>query len=321
MSWARSPALHMLAIGGLIFGFTAWRGGGAFDERPRIEIPRHRLELMLETFAVDNRRPPTAEERQRMLEALIDQEVLYQYALALGMHENPAAQRRLAQIAAFVEANPHQSPSEADLAAEAMELGLHHGDLVVRRILEDSARRLIRAVVLLQEPTPESVADYFEAHRDEFAIPARTRLSHVIVNGLKWPDSEVRAREILERIRGVGAHGGAPGLDVASAVPLGDDAFVDAELPELTEQGLATTFGYDFAQQAIDLAPGAWTGPIASRYGHHLVWVHERRDAQVPPLEEIYDAVAQRLREKLADDWLALRLKELRMEFEVETPS
>jgi hypothetical protein len=309
MSWLRSPALHMLAIGGLMFGAAAWRGGGA-RERPRIEVPRHRLEMMLETFAAENLRPATAEERAAMVEALIDQEVLYRYALVLGMHESSAARRRLAQIAEFVEANPHGSKSEAELADAAMELGLHHGDLVVRRILEDGARRLIRAVVLLQEPTPQSVAAYFEAHRDDFAVAARTRISHVLVNGFKWPDTEARARQILERIR-------AESLDVGAAVALGDAAFVDADLPELTEQGLATTFGYEFAERVIDLPPGTWSEPIESRYGHHLVWVHERHDAWVPPLQEIYGDAAGRLMEKLADEWLALRLKELRMEFEV----
>ncbi len=102
-----------------------------------------------------------------MVDMQVDDEVLFQYALALGMHENSAAQTRLAQIADFVEANPHDA-TQAGKAHAAMELGLHEGDLVVRRILVDSARRLIRSVVLLQQPTPEIVEQFYAAHAAEF---------------------------------------------------------------------------------------------------------------------------------------------------------
>ena len=53
--------------------------------------------------------------------------------------------------------------SQAEVAREAMALGLHHGDLVVRRILIDSATRLIRAVVLLHEPTVNTLEDYLRS--------------------------------------------------------------------------------------------------------------------------------------------------------------
>ena len=312
-SWLESPALHMAALGALAFAVVAWRDGVGTGERPRVVVPPHRLELRLETFAVDNQRLPTAEESQQLLDGLIDDEVLYQYALALGMHEEPAAQRRLAKIAEFVEANPHKTPSEAERAAAAIDLGLHHGDLVVRRILVDGARRLIRAVVLLQEPRPELVEEYFEAHRDELARPPKQRIAQVMVNGFKWPDTEARARELLTRIL-------EDDLDVDDALALGDEFFLPATLPALTEKALATKIGPDFAAEVMTLPAGEWAGPIASRYGHHLVYVQERIEAEVPPLEEVHDQVKGRLLRKLADEWLALRLKELRHEFEMVTP-
>lgn len=311
MKRLKSPALHMLAIGGLMFGLAAWRGG-ADQERPPIVIPAHRAEQVFRTFVTDNFRPPTPEERSAMLDALIDDEVLYRYALDLGMHEHTAARRRLAQIAEFVEANPH-AETEAERAEAALELGLHHGDLVVRRILVDSARRLIRAVVLLREPDPGLVAAFLAANAGEFTRPARSRVSHVAVNGFKWPDTEARARELLERIR-------AESLDFESALALADESLEPLRLPPLTEQALATRFGVDFAAAAIALPEGGWHGPIASRYGHHLVYVHERQEAYLPPLEEIRSDVVERLRQKLADEWLGLRLRELRAEYEIVLP-
>jgi hypothetical protein len=46
----------------------------------------------------------------------------------------------------------------------------------------------------------------------------------------------------------------------------------------------------------------------------------QRRDAAEPPLADVRDQVEQQLLEKLADDWLKLRLRELRAEFDIVLP-
>lgn len=317
VSWLKSPALHMLALGALLFGFTELRGGALFPHRPRLEVPAHRLELMRQDFLADTARRPTPEEDRQMVEMLIDDELLFQYALKLRMHENSAAQARLAQIAEFVDANPHEpgagQGATGARARAAMDLGLHEGDLVVRRILTDSARRLIRSVVLLQRPAPEAVREFYAATARDYARPARVRLAQIAVNAFKWPASEPRARALLERIR-------SRKLSFEEALTLGDESPVPVHLPLQTAQGLEAQFGADFAAAVLQLAPRTWSQPIPSRYGHHLVWVHEQRAAFVPPFEAVRAQVEQRLLEKLADDWLRLRLAELRAEYEIVVP-
>lgn len=313
MGWLRSPALHMLVLGGFLFGVMKLPGGVLSHKKPRIEIAAHRVAQMTRDFVDQNGRNPTEEEWQQILDAQIDDEVLLHYALALGMQDNSAAKQRLAQIAEFVEANPDESTSPDQRAKVAMELGLHEGDLIVRRILTDSARRLIRAVVLLQKPRPELVEQFFAANAAEYMRPAEVRISQVAINGFKWPDTEARARAVLERIR-------RDNLELPAALALADEVVVPANLPLTTEQGLEGDFGRDFAAAVMTLPVGRWSEPIASRHGHHLVYVHERRDAALPPLAEVRDRVEQQLLEKLADDWLKLRLKELRAEYEIILP-
>ena len=87
--------------------------GGSCVQWPRIVIPPQRLEIVRQAFLAENRRPHDGG-GGGALDYLVDQEVLYQYALKLGLHEQPAAQRRLAQIASFVEANPHESRSDEE---------------------------------------------------------------------------------------------------------------------------------------------------------------------------------------------------------------
>ncbi len=312
MKWLAAPALHMLALGALLFGLTELRGGALVAQKKRIEIPAHRLELMLQDFLADTGRRPTGPEWQQMIDMQVDDEVLFQYAIALGMHENSAARARLAQIAEFVEANPHEA-TEVGKAEAAMELGLHEGDLVVRRILADSAKRLIRSVVLLQKPAPELVEQFYAVQSAEFTRPARIRLSQIAINGFVSPDSEERARRLLERIR-------REKLDLEAALALADETPAPVHLALQTEQGLKAQLGGDFARAVMALAPGSWSEPIPSDYGHHLVWVHERQEAQVLPLEAVREQVEGALLQKLADDWLRLRLRELRTEFEIVVP-
>lgn len=310
--WLKAPALHMLALGALLFGLTELRGGALLPRKKRIEIPAHRLEQMAQEFVADTGRRPTPREWGQMIDMQVDDEVLFQYAIALGMHENSAAQTRLAQIADFVEANPHEA-TQARKAAAAMDLGLHEGDLVVRRILVDSARRLIRSVVLVQRPNPEIVEQFYAAHAAEFTRPARIRISQAAVNGFVHPDSEERARRMLARIR-------AEKLDLEAALALADETPAPVHLALLSEQDLQSELGGVFATAAMKLRPGSWSEPIPSDYGHHLVWVHEFQEAGVLPLESVRDQVEQAVLQKLADDWLKLRLRELRAEFEIVVP-
>jgi parvulin-like peptidyl-prolyl isomerase len=311
--WLKAPALHMLALGTLLFfGLNELGGGGLLPRKRRIEIPAHRLEQMARELAADTGRGPTRDEWEQMIDMQVDDEVLFQYALALGMHENSAAQARLAQIAEFVEANPHEA-TQVGKATAAMDLGLHEGDLVVRRILVDSAKRLIRSVVLVQQPSPEIVEQFYAAHAAEFTRPARIRVSQVAVNGFVRPDSEERARELLERIR-------AEKLDQDAALALADETPAPVHLELQTERDLQSELGGDFAAAVMKLRPGSWSEPIPSDYGHHLVWVHEFEDAGVLPLGAVRYQVEQAVLQKLADDWLKLRLRELRTEFEIVVP-
>lgn len=310
--WLKAPALHMLALGALLFGIIDLRGGSLLPQKKRIEIPAHRLEQMAQEFVADTGRSPTPAEWEQMIDMQVDDEILFQYAVALGLQENSAAQARLAQIADFVEANPHES-TQTGKAHAAMDLGLHEGDLVVRRILVDSAKRLIRSVVLVQRPTAEVVQQFYAAHAAEYTRPAHIRISQIAVNGFVRKDSDERARGLLRRIR-------AEKLGFEAALALADETPAPVHLTLQTEQDLESEFGSDFAAAVMQLRPGSWSEPIPSDYGHHLVWVHEFEKARAQPLEAVRNEVEQAVLHKLADDWLRLRLRELRAEFEVVVP-
>lgn len=300
----------MVVLGASLFIAVRLAGGSLFPRKPRIEIPAHRVEKAQREYFERMGREPGDADKRALREGLIDEEVLFQYAIALGMQENTAARTRLAQIAQFVETNPHEEASEAELADSAIKLGLHEGDLIVRRIMVDSARRLIRSVVLLKEPPAEQIERFWAANPGEFMEAARVRLSQIAINGFVWPDTLGRARVLAARIED-------ERLDLAAALALTDESILPAELGPITAQGLEAQAGPDFAAAVMELPVGRWSAPIPSRHGHHLVFVHERWEARVRPLEEVRAQADSQLREKLADEWMALRLRELRLGYDV----
>jgi hypothetical protein len=308
--WLASPALHMIVIGASIFMLGQAWSEPAPPTRPRLEIPASRLEQVGADMLERRGHTPTPAEWRVIREQLIDEEVLVQYAISLGMQADPAIQTRLAQIAQFVDEQPNAPASERDLAERAIELGLHESDLIVRRILADRARRLIRAVMLVRRPPATRVEAYFAAHADDYAEPAEVELAVITINTFKWPDTAARARELRARIA-------AEALDLDAAKALSDASPLAQELPLTSQRELGIDVGPDFAAAVFDAPLHAWSEPIASRHGHHLVYVRARTDARVPALEQVRTRVEQEVARELADEWLALRLRQLRAGYEI----
>jgi len=313
MTILRSPALHFLIIGGLLFAIVSQqKADSTINEQPKLVISQTQFELARRQFFEVSGRLPTPEDEQRILDTMVEQEILYQYALRLGLYKQPVAERRLARIAAFVEENPHESRRQR--AKAAVDLGLHHGDVVVRRILIDGSRRLIRAAALVRRPPDEMLEDYLRNNPDQFLTPAKTRITQVAVNRLKHGDNtESRARELLEKLR-------KESCSPEDASLLGDTVFSQPSLPFLTQRDFARRFGYSFAQSLKALPEKTWSGPVPSRYGLHLVYVQERQEPRLPPLRDIRKKVRRSFLNKLADEWLALRLQQLQAEFEIVLP-
>ena len=321
----RAPALHFALLGGLIYIGWSWAGGEPGD-RQRVEIPMYRIEAAVKEFERTIARPATPGEVRKVATVVADQEVLLAYALDLELDREPIVERRLAQIAQFLERDPHfekvkhaadqakPTRSSSELASEARELGLHQQDLITRRVLIDNARRLIRAAALVREPTEQMLSDYLSAHPDQFTRPGETRITQLhLQSGIHGEAIRSDAVALLQRLQSEGLRPEqAEGLVQASVLP--------RDLPLLSDREIARYFGTRFTQALSGLPAGSWQGPIASPHGLHLVYVHERTPARVPALSEIRAQVVSRTRQKLADDWLALRLAQLRQEYEVVLP-
>jgi parvulin-like peptidyl-prolyl isomerase len=65
------------------------------------------------------------------------------------------------------------------------------------------------------------------------------------------------------------------------------------------------------------LPAGAWSGPIRSAYGLHLVWVHESVPGEPPQLADVRNRLTLELAEERREARLAAWLRDLRRRYEV----
>lgn len=169
---------------------------------------------------------------------------------------------------------------------EAMALGLDKDDTIIRRRLRQKMEFLTDDLVAQAKPTDEELNAYLTAHPDPFRVQRRFTFSHVYLN----PDKhgEHLARDTAELLALLNRAGGR-----ADASTLGDSFLLDHTFEVLPGSEVAKLFGEQFAAKLGEVSPGEWQGPVQSGYGMHLVFVSERTEGRVPPLDEVRDAVGR----------------------------
>lgn len=196
--------------------------------------------------------------------ALPESELLYREALAWGIdRHDPIVRERLAKLGTFLAADGVVGEPEDDARA----LGLVGHDAVIRRHLVQVVRLALSTPAHDDHPTDADVDAWLAAHPDRVAAPATTSLTHVyLARGHHDTDAPARA---LARLQANEAVAG--------------DAFVHGErIDAASRDTLGRLFGPGFADAIADAPVGAWTGPVPSAYGVHLVRV-DARHAGGPP--------------------------------------
>jgi len=94
-SWRREPLLHFVVLGGLLFGVAQWRDQQqAHDDA--IVIDATEQSRLIARFVERSGREPTDEERDKLIAAWADQEILLREAARLGLDDgDPIIRRRI----------------------------------------------------------------------------------------------------------------------------------------------------------------------------------------------------------------------------------
>ena len=287
----RSPLLHFLAIGALLFGAQRlWLGPSPPPAERVIIVSATHVERLARAFREETGRAPTPSELEGSIAAWVDEELLFREALALGWNRSdPVVQRRLIRNLDFAE-----GPGSGDATEQlerAFALGMDRSDVVVRRRLVERLKLAVAASAREREPEDAELEALRQAEPERFRREPAIRLTQVYLSRDRRGDAlENDAHELLAELE-------SRSVPPQDAARFGDPLLVPARLPLQTQSALARQLGAEFAQSAAQAELSRWSGPLPSSYGLHLVWVHEHTASVLPPLAEI--------RRELRAAWLA----------------
>jgi peptidyl-prolyl cis-trans isomerase C len=169
---------------------------------------------------------------------------------------------------------------EEILYREALALGFDRGDTIVRRRMAQKMEFLSDDVSALREPTLEELKTWYAHNGSVFAQPARITFRHIYFSPDKrGPQTQAAAENAFQKIANKG--------DATEPAPSGDRFMFQDSYRDSTADQVANVFGNQFADAVLKIEPGAWSAPIASGYGWHLVWVDSIVPRRVPEFEEV----------------------------------
>jgi parvulin-like peptidyl-prolyl isomerase len=195
---------------------------------------------------------------------------------------------------------------EEILAREALRLGMDKGDLIIRRRLAQKMAFASEDVGAAKEPSAAELRAAFDRNPGRYALPGKIAFRHVYFSQDRGADAaKAEAEAALKRAEAGEAISGDP-----SMLPL---TYADA-----APQMLARDYGPDFAAAVAAARPGAWTGPVRSAFGWHLVYVVSRTPGVVPPFETVESEVRANLLAERRRSGNQAFLEKLRRKYKVE---
>lgn len=275
-SFLREPLSHFLLLGAVLFGAYAYAGRsrGGVEQSNQIQLTIDDVSQMVLVFKAQWRRDPTPEQLGELVEDRVREEVLYREALALGLEKD---------------------------------------DTIVRRRMAQKMEFVAEDVAAAREPTSEELVTWYEAHREQFALPPRVSFRHFYFS----PDR----RGEHARDDAVAALTKLAGQLEDSNLAVADQFMFQEYYRDRTPDFLAKEFGPNFALAVAKMSPGSWQGPFESGLGWHLVFIDTVIPGRVPALEEVETEVKQAwLAEQKAQAWQKA-YRDMRAKYTVRLPA
>jgi peptidyl-prolyl cis-trans isomerase C len=185
---------------------------------------------------------------------------------------------------------------EEVLYREALAMGLDKDDTIVRRRMAQKMEFLAEDVSAAHEPASDELKAWFAKNTKMFTQPARITFRTIYFSpDHRGPHTKEDAEKALPKLAGRTA-------GWAGAATMGDQFMMPDYMADRTTDQIAKDFGPPFAKALFAQKVGAWTGPIESGYGWHLVYI----DSLVPEQASAFEEVEPDVRTA----WLATRKAE-----------
>ncbi|MDP6968081.1 MAG: peptidylprolyl isomerase [Gammaproteobacteria bacterium] len=180
-----------------------------------------------------------------------------------------------------------QRADELGIEAQA-QAGESNDEAMIRVLLEQEIQR--------PEADAEACYRYFSANPDKFKSPTIMAASHILLAADPRDPSEreqakTQAEALVKKLQ-ANPDQFAPLAQQHSACPSKD---MQGSLGQITKGSTVP----EFERQVLALPKGLAMIPIESRYGYHIVRVDQRIDGTPLPYDQVADAIASYLRDRV----------------------
>ena len=166
---------------------------------------------------------------------------------------------------------------------EGRAAGLDRDDVIIRRRVRQKME-FSAEDASVPEPSEAQLAAYLEANPERFRAEDHLTFHQVFL-------STTRRAATIDRdskhVADVLAHADA----AVDTTALGDPFLLGEEFHAVSPNEVASVFGDGFAKRISTIEPGRWQGPIPSSFGQHFVYISERLQGGLPPLDAVRPAV------------------------------
>jgi len=160
MRFFREPLIHFLVIGAALFVLYAYWGQPDVEEQGRsITITAGEIKWLTDNWEKRWTRPPTAEEREGIINQYLKEMILYREAVAMGLDQN---------------------------------------DIIIRRRMAQKLEFLTQDLISPQPPTEDELRTYFEEHMDRYQPPDLITITHVFFDPDKRGDRTLKDAETIK---------------------------------------------------------------------------------------------------------------------------
>ena len=284
-----SPFLHCLSLGLALLYISAEPPGA-----PTILVTEQLLDDLQSQWQRQNERPASPARLQHLVNNYIEEEILFREAMDRRFDQLPVVRDRLQKLGEFLKLSDGDA---AEHEREALKLGLLETDLLIRRYLVSAMRETLVLELSVDRPQQEDIEEHYRQHQQAFQLPARARISHVYIGGLT-DAAQQRAQQLQSRLTD----------NIDESIALGDPFYNGHRLPLMSATQLGKRMGNHFADTVVMAESGQWTGPVASSYGYHWVYVHENQPSGYRPLPAVENQIRSTLlrerQNRAFDQWL-----------------
>lgn len=175
-----------------------------------------------------------------------------------------------------------------------------------QKVLESARRDILAQLAMRNILKDVTVSDdelkvYYEANQKQFEKGATVGAKHILV------DTEEACKEILEMIR-------------KNEKTFEEAAQEFSTCPSKAKGGDLGEFGRgqmvkEFEDAAFDAQIGQVVGPVKTQFGHHLIKVEKKNEAQTTSFEEVKGQIYQQLLGQKQNDKYAAKVQELKEKY------